>query len=118
MEKGYVEYPKISTTHIRDKNKVDGILRVITLIQTFWFVINIIVRASQHLTVTALELSTAALVKLAVAISFCSMPKPAEVEHPDYIKSRVTIADILQQGVDSASGVYFYTPLDFVSREE
>ena len=114
----YVAYPEISDVHIRDKNKVDGMVRLITLIQTMWFVIDIILRASQNLAITALELSTAAFVMLGVATSLCWMSKPADIESPDYITTETDLADILKDAGSLAARVYYYTPLDFASREE
>lgn len=58
----YVEYSDMGQIPIRDKNKVDGMLRLITLIQTLWFVLNFILLAAQNLTITALELSTVVFV--------------------------------------------------------
>jgi hypothetical protein len=116
--RGHVPYPELSDMHIRDKNKVDGMLRLITLIQSLWFIVNIIFRASQHLAITALELSTSAFVMFSTAISLCWMLKPADVQTPDYVRIETEVAAILQDGGEEAAGVYYYTPLDFISRQE
>lgn len=114
----YVQYPGLSDTHIRDKNRVDGILRFITLVQTLWFIINIISRASQGLAITALELGTSAFVMVSLATTLCWIRRPADVQSPDYISTITTITDILLDGGEEAAGVYYNTPLDFISRQE
>ena len=118
VTRGYVDYPRISEVYIRDKNKVDGVLRVITLIQTLWFVVNVIIRARQNLTITAAELSTVAFVWLGIWTSLCWMSKPADVVQADTITSATSMENILREGGDAASRVYYYTPLDFASRAE
>ena len=116
--RGHVQYPNIRDSHIQDKNKLDGMLRLITLIQTLWFIVNLIARASQGLAITVLELSTSAFVMFGVTITLCWMRKPADVQQPDYIWTDRTIAEILLEAGEQASGVYYNTPLDFVSRRE
>jgi hypothetical protein len=81
----YIRYPELTDTHIRDKNKVDGMLRCITLIQESWFIVNIISHASQGLTITALELSTSDLVMISLATPLCWMWKADDVQRPDYL---------------------------------
>ena len=113
-----IEYPKIRESHIRDKNKVDGMLRFITLVQTAWFIINIIARGIQNLAITAIELSTAAFVLLSVATTFCWVHKPADVFSSDYIMTDQSIEDISRDDSNDSSRPYRDTPLDFVGRHE
>ncbi|ERF70383.1 hypothetical protein EPUS_05202 [Endocarpon pusillum Z07020] len=114
----YVEYPQLQDSHIQDKNKVDGMLRLITFIQALWFIANVIGRASQGLAITVLELSTSAFVIFSVATAICWMRKPADVQQPDYIITDKKITEILLEAGEPAAGVYYNTPLDFVSRRE
>jgi hypothetical protein len=109
-----MQYPDLQESHIRDKNKVDRMFRLITLIQTLWFIANLIARPSQGLAITVLELSTSAFVIFGVAITLCWMRKPADVQEPDYIRTDKTIAEILLEAGEQAAGIYNNTPLDFV----
>jgi hypothetical protein len=118
ITKGYVSYPSLNETNIRDRDRVDGMLRFITLVQVLCFVINIMGRVHQNLTITVMELSTSAFVVLNIGTTLCWLRKPADVEHPDYITTDTSIADILCDAGDAAAGVYQTTPLDFASRRE
>ena len=117
VTKFYVDYPRIEESQIRDKNKVDGVLRSITFLQTLLFIVNIIMRAAQGLTITALELSTAAFVFLSVLTTLLWIQKPADVQRCDFIEAKVLISTIRTEG-HATDTVYSHTPLDFISREE
>lgn len=93
-------------------------LRFITLIQTLWFIVNIISRASQGLAITALELSTSAFFMVRLATNLCWVEKPADIQNPEYVNTNTPLQDILLDGREEAAGVYYNTPLDFVSRQE
>ncbi|KAF7512486.1 hypothetical protein GJ744_001421 [Endocarpon pusillum] len=93
-------------------------LRLITLIQALWFIANVIARASQGLAITVLELSTSAFVIFSAATAICWMQKPADVQQPDYIRTDKKITEILLEAGEPGAGVYYNTPLDFVSRRE
>ena len=114
----YIEYPRIEKNHIRDKNKMDGLLRAITVLQATWFVINLILRAAQKLTITTLELTTSAFIVCGVLTSLCWIRKPADVRVPDTIHTRASIETILYKAGSVAARPYQKTPLDFVSRKE
>ena len=116
--KGHVEYPTITKQKIKDKNKVDHLLRLITIVQIFWFVLNTLGRAIQHLAITCLELTTAAFIVCSLGISICWFHKPADIMTAETIESNSRIADILLEASDKARQPYDRTPLDFVSRKE
>ena len=101
----FLPYPSLGDAHIHDKNKVDGMLRFITLVQTLWFLVNLIVRASQGLAITVLELSTSGSVMFSVAITLCWMKKPADIRHPDYLDTQTELADILRRAGSEAAKV-------------
>ena len=115
---GYVAFPALDKRVIADKNKADGLLRLITIIQIFWFVVNVIGRAAQHLAITCVELTTAAFILCSLGITFCWAHKPADVSTPEAIKTDATIAEILLRAGSQAQRPYSRTPLDFVSRKE
>lgn len=115
---GYVAYPSIEESQIRDRNKVDGTLRLITLFQTLFFQTNMLLRAVQKLAITALELSTSAFVILSVSTTVFWFRKPADVQRCEFIEANVPMATILANHNVSIDATYTYTPLDFVGREE
>ena len=60
VNKNYVPYEEfaIPIHKIEERNKVDGALRVITVLQILWYFVGVIARACQHLAITVLELAT------------------------------------------------------------
>ncbi|MCJ1303479.1 hypothetical protein MMC08_006289 [Hypocenomyce scalaris] len=118
VTRGYVKFPMITKRMIADKNKVDVLLRLLTLGQILWFVINICGRAAQQLAITCGELTTAAFIVCSVGTTFCWARKPADIETSEIIETNATIAEILLRAGDQASQPYSRTPLDFVSRKE
>lgn len=116
--KGYVQYPNIDKQVIGDKNKMDGLVRVITTLQTLWFVINSLARVAQHLMLTVFELTTLGFIVCTIGTTFCWGHKPSDVAYAINIESNATIAEILLEAGDAAKDPYSRTPLDFVSRKE
>lgn len=62
VTEGHVTFPTVDKRKIADKNKMDGLLRFVTLCQILSFVVNISGRAAQHLTITCGELTAAAFI--------------------------------------------------------
>jgi hypothetical protein len=118
VEHKYVDLPHINEDAIKDKDKVDGLLRFITLVQAMWFIVNLVARSVQDLAISCLELSTSAWVIFCLGTTICWSKKPAEVEVIEIIKLNVSIAQVLNEGGDKAQKPYYNTPLDFISREE
>lgn len=116
--KGYVKIPRVNEQVIADKNKVDGMLRLITVCQCLWFIFSMCGRASLRLAITTGELTTAAFIVCSVATTFCWYNKPADVRTPEFIATDTTIEQILADAGDVAKGPCRYTPLDFVTRKE
>ncbi|PQE17816.1 hypothetical protein CJF31_00005565 [Rutstroemia sp. NJR-2017a BVV2] len=96
---------------IKDRNKSDGILRAITLIQTTWFVINFITRLIEHLPVSGLEITTVAFMFCALGTSICWWNKPADVTTSIILESPFTMEEIQDGAIPT---VYDHTPLDCV----
>lgn len=117
VSKQYLPPPVLDHRVIEDKNKVDGLLRIITLCQITWFLVNIIGRWSQQLVVTTFELTTVSFILCSMGTTFCWWNKPADAIVAEIIESDISINEILQ-----AEGQTFdawkRTPLDFVSRKE
>ena len=117
VSKQHLQLPKLDHRVIEDKNKVDGLLRAITLCQTLWFIVNIIGRWAQRLTVTTFELTTVSFILCSLGTTFCWWNKPADAIVAEIIDSEISINDILQTE-GHALDAWRRTPLDFVSRKE
>ena len=102
---------------IEDKNKSDGFVRIITLCQTLWFVVNCIGRAVQHLTTTTLELTTLGFISTTVGVLYFWAHKPADISTPITLSIDLTMADI--EGIPKVmeSAPWHKTPLDFLHPE-
>ncbi|OBU01223.2 hypothetical protein VE01_00680 [Pseudogymnoascus verrucosus] len=118
VTEGYIKFPEIKRARISDKNKVDGILRIITVCQILWFAADMAGRVSQHLAITCGELTTAAFIVCSLGTTLCWLHKPADVAIPEIIHMEARISDILLKAGDLACEPYSRTPLDFISRKE
>ncbi|KAL9631841.1 MAG: hypothetical protein Q9164_005671 [Protoblastenia rupestris] len=116
--KRYIELPLIDKRAIKEKDKVDGLVRILTICQILWFVVNVSGRAAQDLTITCLELTTAAFIVCVVGISACWYHKPADLTDPHIIVTDVYIQEILLGAGDEIRRNYNRTPLDFVNHKE
>lgn len=117
VSRRYLKLPILDQRVIEDKNKVDGLLRTITVCQIIWFIINVIGRWKQQLVVTTAELTTVSFILCSLGTAFCWWHKLAGAVTAEIIESDISINDILQ-----AEGQTFdawkRTPLDFVNRKE
>ncbi|KAJ6199088.1 hypothetical protein J3E72DRAFT_239706 [Bipolaris maydis] len=117
--KGHIDWPCVEVRDIDDKNKTDGLARLITVVQAIWFFANTIARAIQGLAITTLELTALSFVVIMFGTSICWIHKPADVTVPTILQSCVTLEHI---HLDASNGLlncqWFHTPLDFVEREE
>jgi hypothetical protein len=104
----------ISKRILNDKNKGDGMTRLITVLQIIWFVINTITRHSQHLAVTMLELATLGYIVCTLGTYYFWAHKPLDIREPIILVPKATMADILLNAGEGASQPYMYTPMDFV----
>ena len=117
VSRRHIKRPTLDHRIIEDKNKVDGLLRTITLCQITWFLINVIGRWAQKLVVTTAELTTVSFILCSVGTTFCWWNKPADVVVAEIITSDISINDILQDEGQTPDE-WSRTPLDFVNRKE
>ncbi|KAJ3499910.1 hypothetical protein NLJ89_g10022 [Agrocybe chaxingu] len=66
---------------IEDKSKADGLTKLITVVQTFWFILQCATRLLQHLELTKLEIITLALASLNGLVFLLWLKKPLNVQH-------------------------------------
>ncbi|KAL8646207.1 MAG: hypothetical protein Q9210_006268 [Variospora velana] len=108
ISKGYVDYPAEDETDIEDRNKRDGLARLLTVGQILVFLIKSIVRASRHIHITSLEVTTLAFIFAMILASWFWKDKPQDINVPIILK---------QAGIIFRED-YVYTPLDFLNDEE
>ena len=116
VTRDYIEFPAINAKEVWDKSKQDAFQKTLTLLQTAWFVIQVLGRAIQHLPLTTLELTTFSFVFCTFASYYQWSNKPLDVESPTPLKCEKTTAQILIEAGDwpEANKPYKMTPLDFV----
>ncbi|CEN60556.1 hypothetical protein ASPCAL02992 [Aspergillus calidoustus] len=114
VEQGYLVYPRISREDIGDRDKSDRVTRVFTVCQGVWMMLNCILRATQGLALTTLELTTISFVIVFVATSFCWYHKPSDVTTTRTL-SLSTHIDLIRAVHCPRDQVEWYTnPLDFL----
>ena len=119
VTRGYTTFPSISGKDIWDKSKQDGFQKILTLVQTLWFSIQVLGRAIQHLPVTTLELTTFGFVFCTFAAYYQWSNKPLDVESPTIIRLEASTAEILVEAgnLPGAEKPYRQTPLDFIDNQ-
>ncbi|KAK0508905.1 hypothetical protein JMJ35_008276 [Cladonia borealis] len=119
VTRGYTPFPLITGKEIWDKSKQDGFQKILTLVQTLWFSIQVLGRAIQHLPITTLELQTFGFVFCTFAAYYQWSNKPLDVESPTFIKLEASTAQILVEAgnLPGASKPYSFTPLDFIDNQ-
>ncbi|KAF9564173.1 hypothetical protein CPC08DRAFT_705518 [Agrocybe pediades] len=83
-----IDFPAIGSEEIEDKSKGDGLSKLIVIMQTGWFIIQVIARGAQKLAITELEVATMALCSLNAMMYFFWWYKPLNVKCriPVYLK--------------------------------
>ncbi|KAF9466993.1 hypothetical protein BDZ94DRAFT_1305851 [Collybia nuda] len=76
----------ISEEDIQDKSKANAFTKGFAILQTTWFILNLIARAVQHLSVTELEIAALAFAILNGATYFLWWDKPLDVQRPIILK--------------------------------
>lgn len=118
IQRGYISLPPNSPNCIKDKNKLDGITRLIMVLQLLWFSANLFARIAKGFAITGIELNAMTLIYCTLPIMFLWRHKPADVKLAEVLTTEATIAEILSVGGDAAQEPYSQSPLDFVSRKE
>ncbi|KIK64257.1 hypothetical protein GYMLUDRAFT_437380 [Collybiopsis luxurians FD-317 M1] len=79
---GDIVLPHISESEIMDRSKGDALAKTLVLIQTTWFIAQVISRAVLHLPITELELTTVAFALLNFFTYALWWKKPLDVRYP------------------------------------
>ena len=84
-----IRIPKITAAAIEDRSKGDALSKIITILQTTWFIVQCIARGQQRLALTELELVTLALASLNAVTFAIWWHKPLGVQDPVQIYFKV-----------------------------
>jgi len=72
----------ISLSEIKDRSKGDSLAKTLVLFQLAWFSVQVIARAVEHITVTALEITTIAYILVSAILYAIWWHKPKGVRYP------------------------------------
>ena len=116
VENDYIAYNDVCIEKelIKDRDKVDGIVRLITVCQMSWFFVTCVARACQNLAVTVLELAAVGFILNSLCTFFFWWHKPNDVTRAIILRPNTEIDLILRQAGEVAREPYRDTPLDFV----
>jgi hypothetical protein len=78
LEAACIEFPSISTQELREKSKAHPLFAAITLLQTVWFIVQIITRQIQGLAITQLEMVTLSLIVMNALLLLLWWHKPLD----------------------------------------
>ena len=90
IQEDAIEIPTIEENDIDDRSKANWVTKSIALIQVSWFLLQLLARAIQGLTVTTLELYTLSIVVCAVVIYAYYWHRPFDVQRPVVLQAKVT----------------------------
>lgn len=108
--------PTITKEDIWDRSKSDHFAKAFAFVQAGWIILQVIARATQRLSITPLELFTAAFIVPSLATAYFWASKPQNVAEPTVIAVDWTIAEFLVSAGNVAKEPYVDTPLDFVEK--
>lgn len=84
---GIIDFPTLSKAEINDRSKSDLLNKAIASMQITWFIIQVIARLIQGLSISQLELTTTALAVINVTMYFFWLQKPFDVHYPVVIQT-------------------------------
>lgn len=112
----WIEVPNISEEDIWDRSKSDKFAKGVAFVQIGWLLCDIIARAVVGLSITPLELFTAAFILPTVTTTFFWWNKPQNVSFATTIAVTWHISDVLIAAGDAARLPYVDTPMDFIEK--
>ena len=82
IKEGRIKFPEITEDEIKDRSKADALAKGLVILQTSWFLIQVIARHIQGLVITELELITTALAIFNGAMYILWWDKPLDIRWP------------------------------------
>lgn len=105
MDAGIIDFPTISKAEINDRSKSDLLNKAIASMQITWFIIQVIARLIQGLSISQLELTTTALAVINVTMYFFWLQKPFDVHYPVAIPTH-SVVQLRTRRCDRDSSIY------------
>ena len=100
LQEHKIDFPSTTEAEIDDRSKGDALSKGIALLQITWFIIQLIARRVQGLTITELELTTAALAGLNSVMYVFWWNKPLDVRCPIVIRTKAVEKMLAEIPVD------------------
>lgn len=99
---GHIDLPNIPLRDLKDKSKADACTKALASIQTAWLLVQIIARATQHLAVTPLELTSAALAMTSLTTLWFWLEKPLDAQTPYLVHLKARLEALPQENKEGA----------------
>jgi hypothetical protein len=90
----HTELPRISEREIKDKSKADICTKMLAVVQTTWFMIQMIGRGAEHLPIVPIELASAALALTSLTTLRFWHAKPLDAQQPYMITISTSVAGL------------------------
>ncbi|EQK99052.1 hypothetical protein G6O67_000721 [Ophiocordyceps sinensis] len=84
--------PRLEADEINDRNKSDGLVRLLALAQVLWLAVQLVVRRMGNIPFSALEISTLAFSSCAFIIYLSEWSKPKDVGAPFYMDADALVS--------------------------
>ena len=97
LEQKKIDLPPITKEEIQDRSKGDDLSTIIAIIQTFWFIIQCILREFQGLLVTEIEWLTWSLAAFILCFAFAWWKKPLDVRCSILVTLQTEACTLVQQ---------------------
>ena len=112
LQEHRIEFPSTTVGEIDDRSKGDALSKGIALLQITWFIIQLTARRIQGLTITELELTTAALAGLNSVMYVFWWNKPLDVRCPNVIHTKAVDKLLAERAMGDHEWT-FQQPCDF-----
>lgn len=111
ISKEDVQFPEVSEEELEDRSKGDGLSKALAVTQSFWFVIQLILRWAQGLIVTKLELFTLGFAAFTGMIYFMWWKKPLDIGFAIPVNLKRRLRDVAAQtGSDDTTSDLIISP--------
>jgi len=113
-----VVLPAITTAQIKDRSKGDGLSKLLTILQTSWFILQCVARGVQGLAITELELVTLAMASLnAITFAFW-WSKPLGVQVPVDVYLTIPAGEKVNQTQDVEDEFFLCTAHEVIDHTQ
>ena len=126
LRQRHAALPAMTERDIKDKSKGDKCTKALAVLQTAWFMIQMIGRGAEHLPITPIELASAALALTSLTTLWFWLDKPLDVQQPYLLRldhlpptafhdsktAEVRVEEVKFEEEASSSQATFVLPLD------